>query len=66
MLKSIVLSISEDSAEEWSHRWLIGLVNFCLSFAAMSSFIFLPLLGAQLGASDFEIGLIGASMESPF
>ena len=59
MFKSIALSISEEAAEEWSHRWLIGLVNFCLSFAAMSSFIFLPLLGVRLGASDFEIGLIG-------
>ena len=38
----------------------MSLVNFCLSFAAMSSFIFLPLLGVQLGASDFEIGLIGS------
>jgi MFS family permease len=27
----------------------------------MSSFIFVPLLGAQLGASDFEVGLVGAA-----
>lgn len=55
------VSISrEDSARELSGRWLIGLVNFCISFAAMASFIFIPLLGAQLGASDFEVGLVGA------
>jgi MFS transporter, DHA1 family, multidrug resistance protein len=52
---------TDDSADEWSGRWLIGLVNFLLSFAAMGSFIFIPLLGAQLGASDFEIGMVGAS-----
>jgi MFS family permease len=27
----------------------------------MSSFIFVPLLGAELGASDFEVGLVGAA-----
>jgi MFS family permease len=41
-------------------RWLIHVVNFCVSFAAMGSFLFVSLLGAKLGASDFEIGLIGA------
>jgi len=50
----------EDSAGKWSRRWLISVVNFCLSFAVMSSFIFIPLLGAQLGASDLEVGLVGA------
>ncbi|HVO65818.1 MAG TPA: MFS transporter [Syntrophales bacterium] len=59
MPKANAILTNEKSVAGWSHRWLIGLVNFCLSFAAMSSFIFLPLLGAQLGASDFEIGLIG-------
>ncbi len=43
-----------------SYNWLIGLVNFFLSFAAMSSFIFVPLLGAEFGATDFEVGVIGA------
>ena len=61
MLEQEAVIIREDSSKEWSHRWLIGLVNFCLSFAAMASFIFIPLLGAQLGASDFEIGLVGAA-----
>jgi MFS family permease len=51
----------EEPTGEWSRRWLIGLVNFCLSFAAMSSFIFVPLLGAQLGASDVEVGIIGGA-----
>jgi MFS family permease len=49
------------SASAWSHRWLTGLVNFCVSFAAMSSFIFIPLLGAQLGGSDIDVGIIGAA-----
>ena len=29
-------------------------------FAVQGSVIFIPLLGAQLGASDFQIGMIGA------
>ena len=49
------------SASTWSHPWLTGLVNFCVSFAAMSSFIFIPLLGAQFGGSDFEVGIMGAA-----
>jgi MFS family permease len=50
-----------DVAEgELSRRWLIGLVNFLLGFAIQGSIIFIPLLGAQLGASDFQVGLIGA------
>jgi len=54
--------ISKDTpAHMWSRPWLTGLVNFCVSFAAMSSFIFIPLLGAQFGGSDFEIGIIGAA-----
>ena len=52
---------TKDSTGQWSGRWLIGLVNFLLSFAAMGSFIFVPILGVQLGASDFEIGMVGAS-----
>ncbi len=59
MLEQDVITLKEDSAGEWSGRWLIGLVNFCVSFAAMGSFIFVPLLGAELGASDFEVGLVG-------
>ncbi len=61
MLEQDIIIEKEDHAGEWSYRWLIGLVNFFLSFAAMSSFIFVPLLGAQLGASDFEVGLVGAA-----
>lgn len=59
MVETNAIILREASAKEWSHRWLIDLVNFCFSFAAMGSFIFLPLLGVQLGASDFEIGSIG-------
>jgi MFS family permease len=50
----------EGQAGKWSYRWLAGRVNFFLSFAVMSSFIFVPLLGVQLGASDFEVGVVGA------
>ena len=61
MLERDIIIDKADQAGEWYYRWLIGLVNFFLSFAAMSSFIFVPLLGAQLGASDFEVGLVGAA-----
>jgi MFS family permease len=61
MLEQESILSKESSAGEWPHRWLIALVNFCLSFAAMASFIFIPLLGAQLGASNFDVGLVGAA-----
>lgn len=61
MLEQEAVISKETSARQWSHPWLTGLVNFCVSFAAMSSFIFVPLLGAQLGGSDVEIGIIGAA-----
>ena len=61
MLEEDAVISKNTSASTWSHPWLTGLVNFCVSFAAMSSFIFIPLLGAQLGGSDFEVGIIGAA-----
>ncbi len=61
MLEQDIIMEKVDQAGGGSYRWLIGLVNFFLSFATMSSFIFVPLLGAQLGASDFEVGLVGAA-----
>jgi MFS family permease len=61
MLEEDVVISKDTPAHMWSRPWLTGLVNFCVSFAAMSSFIFIPLLGAQLGGSDFEIGIIGAA-----
>lgn len=39
---------------------LISLVNFLLNTAIMGSMIYISLLGAQLGASNFQVGLIGA------
>lgn len=51
---------------ELSYRWLIGLVNFLLSFATQGSIIFIPLLGADLGASDFQVGLVGAVYGTAF
>jgi MFS family permease len=56
----------EGSVGKLSQQWLVSLVNFFLSFAAMTSFIFIPLLGAQLGASDFEVGLVGAAYGTAF
>jgi MFS family permease len=52
--------MKETAEREFSRRWLINLVNFLLGFAIQGSIIFIPLLGAQLGASNFQIGLIGA------
>ena len=60
MLEQDIIIQKEDEAVDSSYRWIIGLVNFLLSFATMSSFIFVPLLGAELGASDFEVGVIGS------
>lgn len=51
---------------EGSYRWLIGLVNFLLSFATQGSIIFIPLLGVELGASDFQVGLVGAVYGTAF
>ncbi len=41
-------------------------VNFLLNFAVQGSLIFIPLLGAQLGGSDFQVGLIGSAYGSAF
>ncbi|MFZ5647573.1 MAG: MFS transporter [Bacillota bacterium] len=40
---------------------LVNSVNFLLNFAILGSFIYIPILGSQLGASDFQVGLIGAA-----
>ncbi|WP_449240684.1 MFS transporter [Desulfoscipio gibsoniae] len=39
---------------------LVSSVNFFMNFAIQGSLIYIPLLGAQMGASDFQVGLIGA------
>ncbi|MCL6638716.1 MAG: MFS transporter [Firmicutes bacterium] len=39
----------------------LNALNFLLNTAIQGSTIFIPLLGAQLGASDFQVGLVGAS-----
>ena len=49
-----------------SRLWLIGLVNFLLGFAIQGSNLFVPLLGAQLGASDAQVGLVGAAYGAAF
>jgi MFS family permease len=61
MLEQDIILKKEAQAGDGSYRRLISLVNFFLSFATMSSFIFVPLLGVQLGASDFEVGVVGAA-----
>ncbi|NHM26435.1 MFS transporter [Desulfofundulus sp. TPOSR] len=48
------------------HILFISLVNFLLNFAVQGSLIFIPLLGAQLGARDWQIGLVGASYGAAF
>lgn len=58
--------MKEDISEERSRRWLINLVNFLLNFAIQGSIIFIPLLGVQLGASDFQVGLVGAAYGAAF
>lgn len=40
---------------------LVNTINFLLNSAIMGSIIYIPILGAQLGASDFQVGLIGAA-----
>lgn len=40
---------------------LVSMVNFLISLAVIASIIIIPLLSAQLGASDFEVGLVGAA-----
>jgi MFS family permease len=48
------------------HILFISLVNFLLNFAVQGSLIFIPLLGAQLGARDWQIGLVGAVYGAAF
>lgn len=52
--------------EEQPRLWLFGLVNFLLNFAIQSSIIFIPLLSSGLGASDFQVGLVGAVYGASF
>src|SRR5665647_1981380 len=58
--------LKDSSAGVGNRRWLIGLVNFFISFATQGSIIFIPLLGADLGASDFQVGLVGAVYGTAF
>jgi len=39
----------------------VSWINLLVNSAIQGSLIFIPLLGAQLGASDFQVGLIGAA-----
>lgn len=41
--------------------FLTSTLNFLLNTAIQSSVIFIPLLGQKLGATDFQIGLVGAA-----
>ena len=40
---------------------LVNWVNFLLNFAIMGSMIYIPILGSQMGASDFQVGLLGSA-----
>lgn len=44
----------------------VSTVNFLLNFAIQCSMIFIGLLGAELGATDFQVGLIGACYGSAY
>ena len=46
--------------------FLFGLINYLLGFAIQASIIFIPLLGAELGASDFQVGLLGSVYGASF
>lgn len=61
-----VIDLEEGSGGEWNRRWLVSVVNFFLSFATQGSIIFIPLLGVELGASDFQVGLVGAVYGTAF
>lgn len=60
MMTDNVTVAKENTSVEQPRLWLIAFVNFLLSFATQGSIIFIPLYGAELGASDFQVGLIGA------
>lgn len=45
---------------------LVSTAYFLVNGAIQSSAIFIPLLGSSLGASDFQVGLIGASYGAAF
>jgi len=54
------------AGDENHQELLTNLINFLLFFAIELSLIFIPLLGAQMGASDFEIGLVGSAYGAAF
>lgn len=56
----------ENTGGRNSRCWLVYLVNFQLNFAIQGSLVFIPLLGAELGASDFQVGLIGSAYGAAF
>jgi len=47
-------------------RLLTNLINFLLYFAIMLSHIFIPLYGAEMGASDFQVGLVVCAYGTAF
>jgi len=47
-------------------RVAVSLVNFLLSAAVQSSLIFIPLLAEQLGANDWQVGLVGSAYGTAF
>ncbi len=60
MTTDSVIASKEKTSATQPRPWLIAFVYFMLSFATQGSIIFIPLFGVELGASDFQVGLIGA------
>ncbi|MGB9887374.1 MAG: MFS transporter [Moorellales bacterium] len=47
-------------------RAAVSMVNFLLSAAVQSSVIFIPLLAEELGANDWQVGLVGSAYGTAF
>ncbi|MEW6425730.1 MAG: MFS transporter [Bacillota bacterium] len=57
---------AEFAASGNGQEFLTNLINFLLYFAIMLSLIFIPLYGAELGASDFQVGLVVGAYGTAF
>ncbi len=57
---------AESAASGAGRELLTNLINFLLNFATQLSLIFIPLYGAELGASDFEVGLVVSAYGTAF
>jgi MFS family permease len=46
--------------------YLVGLINYLLGFAIQSSIILIPVLVKEFGATEFQVGLVGAVYGAAF